>query len=65
MTKNVSYIGGFIISLARALPFVARALPTLLSGLTTGLLSGGINKEISGSGAGEDSIYTTMINAIE
>ena len=31
-------------------PFVARSLPTILSGLTTGLLSGGINKAISGSG---------------
>ena len=51
MAKNVSYTGGFIMSLARALPFVARALPIILSGLTTGLLSGGINKAISGSGA--------------
>ena len=30
---------------------LARALPTIFSGLTTGLLSGGINKAISGSGA--------------
>ena len=30
----------------------ARALPTILSGLTTGLLSGGINKAISHSGDG-------------
>ena len=45
-------------SLARALPFVARALPTILPGLTTGLLSGGINKAM-------DSIYTNTINAIE
>ena len=51
VAKNVSYTGGFIMSLARALPFVVRALPTILSGLTTGLLSGGINKAISGSGA--------------
>ena len=36
---------------ARAIPLAARALPTILSGLTTGLLSGGINKAISGSGA--------------
>ena len=48
VAKNVSYTGGFIMSLARALPFVARALPTVLSGLATGLLSGGINKAISG-----------------
>ena len=30
----------------------ARAIPTILSGLTTGLLSGDINKAISGSGDG-------------
>ena len=44
-------------SLARALPFVAGALPTILSGLTTGLLSGDINKAISGSGAAGDGLY--------
>ena len=45
-------------SLARALPFVARALPTILSGVTTGLLSGGITKAISGSGsAAGDGLY--------
>ena len=53
VAKNVSYTGG----LSRALPFVARALPTILSGLTTGLLSGGINKAISGSGASGDGLY--------
>ena len=37
-------------------PLVARALPTILSGLTTGLLSGGINKAISGKGVG-DGLY--------
>ena len=58
VAKNVSYIGCFIMSLARALPFVARALPTILSGLTTCLLSGGINKAISGSGdAAGDGLY--------
>ena len=49
--KNVSCTGGFIGMLAslaaRAIPLVAHALPTILSGLTTGLLSGGINKAIS------------------
>ena len=35
---------------ARATPLAARALPTMLSGLTSGLLSGGINKAISGDG---------------
>ena len=35
----------------RAIPLAARALPTILSGLITVLLSSGINKAISGSGA--------------
>ena len=42
---------------ARAIPLAARVLPTILSGLTTGLLSGGINKAISGSGAAGDGLY--------
>ena len=42
---------------ARAIPLPARALPTILSGLTTGLLSGGICKAISGSGAVGDGLY--------
>ena len=50
VSRNVSYTGGFISMLAslaaRAIPLVARALPTILSGLTTGLLSGGINKGV-------------------
>ena len=54
VARNVSYTGGFIGMLAslaaRAIPLVAHALPTILSGLTTGLLSGGINKAISGEG---------------
>ena len=51
---------------ARAIPLAARVLPTILSGLTTGLLSGGINKAISGSGAGDGlSLCTNKINAIE
>ena len=41
---------------ARAIPLVARALPTILSGLTTGLLSGGINKAISDKGV-DDGLY--------
>ena len=60
VARNVSYTGGFIGMLAslaaRAIPLVARALPTLLSGLTTGRLSGGINKAISGKGVG-DGLY--------
>ena len=60
VARNVSYTGGFIGKLAsiaaRAIPLVARALPTILSGLTTGLLSGGINKAISGKGVG-DGLY--------
>ena len=54
VAKNVSYTGGFLTALeslaARAIPLAARVLPTILSGLATGLLSGGINKAISGSG---------------
>ena len=67
VARNVSYTGGFIGMLAslaaRAIPLVARALPTTLSGLTTGLLSGGINK--ASIGVVMDSIYTNTINAIE
>ena len=52
VAKNISYTGGFLGMLeslaARAVPLAARALPTNLKGLTTGLLSGGINKAISG-----------------
>ena len=44
---------GMLASLAdRAIPLASRALPTTLSGFTTGLPSGGINKAISGSGDG-------------
>ena len=55
VAKNASYTGDFLGMLeslaARAIPFAARALPAILSVLTTGLLSAGINKAISGSGA--------------
>ena len=54
VAKNVSYTGfflGMLASLAaRAIPFAARGLPTTLSGLTHALLSGGLNKAISGDG---------------
>ena len=57
VARNVSYTGGFFGMLAslsaRVIPLVARALPTILSGLTTGLLSGGINKSISCKGVGD------------
>ena len=47
VAKNVSYTVGFLGMLeslaARAIPLAARVLPTILSGLSTGLLSGGIN----------------------
>ena len=33
---------------ARAIPLAARVLPTIMSGIATGLLSGGIHKGISG-----------------
>ena len=45
---------------ARAISLASHALPTILSGLTTGLLFGGINKAVSGDG-----LYTNMINVIE
>ena len=55
VAKNVSYTGGFIGMLASlaacSTPLAAPALPTILTGLTTGLLSAGVNKVISGSGA--------------
>ena len=61
MAKNVSYTGGFLAALAsladRAIPLAARVLPTIMSGLPTGLLSGGIHKAISGSGAVGDGPY--------
>ena len=50
VAKNISY--------TRYIYFVARALPTKLSGLTTGLPSGGNNKAISCSGAAAgDGLY--------
>ena len=56
VAKNVSYTVvflGMLASLAaRAMPLAARALPTILSGLSTGLHSGGINNAIIGSGDG-------------
>ena len=55
--KNVSYTGGFLGMLAS---HSARALPTILSGLTTGLLSGGTNKAIGGAAVGDGHIYTNM-----
>ena len=55
VAKNVSYTRGFLGILASLaacdIPLPAHVLPTILSGLATGLLSGGINKAISGSGA--------------
>ena len=42
---------------ARGIPLAAPVLPTILSGVATGLLSGGINKAISGSGVVGDGLY--------
>ena len=39
------------------IPLAARALPTILSGRTTGLPSGGINKAIRDGGAVGDELY--------
>lgn len=44
---NVEHRGGFLGMLAS---LAARALPTLLGGLATGLLSGGIERAVSGRG---------------
>ena len=55
VAKNVSYTR--TIPLAARVLLAARLLPTILSGLTTGLLSGGINKAISGSAAVGDGLY--------
>ena len=62
MTKNVScYTGvfhGMLASLAaRALPLAAPVQPTIMSGIATGLLSGGVHKAISGSGVAGDGLY--------
>ena len=52
---NIAYKGGFLAALAS---LAARALPTILGGLTTGLLSGGIEKAINGRGVGGgDGLY--------
>ena len=60
MARNVSYTGVFIGMLASlaacAIHLVARALPTILLGLTSDILSDGINKAINGKGAG-DGLY--------
>ena len=54
VAKNVSYTGGFFTALApliaHSLPLAARVLPTIMSGLATGLLSDNVNKANSGSG---------------
>ena len=47
VANNVSYTGGFLGMLAS---LATRALPTLLTGLAMGLLSGGISKAISENG---------------
>ena len=61
VAKNVSYTGGFFAVLApllaRSMPLAARVLPTIMSGLATGLLSGGAHKAISGNGANGDGLY--------
>ena len=47
MEANLQHRGGFLGMLAG---LAARALPVLLGGLTTGLISGGIEKAIGGNG---------------
>ena len=60
VAKNASYTGGFIMSLVCALPFITRALPTVLLGLATGLLSGGISTVIIGKGG--DGLCTSSLS---
>ena len=66
VAKNVSYTGVFLVMLAsleaRAIPLAASALPTILTGLTTGLLSVLTKRLVS---VEMDSICTNMRNAIE
>ena len=50
---NAEHRGGFLGTL---LGVAAKVLPTLLGGLATGLISGGIEKAVSGRGVG-DGLY--------
>ena len=62
VAKHVRYTGVFLAALAslaaRAIPLATRVLPTIMSGLATGLHSGGIHKALSGSGAVGDRLST-------
>ncbi len=51
---NVEHRGGF---LATLLGLASKVLPTLLGGLATGLISGGIEKAVSGRGVVGDGLY--------
>ena len=53
VAKNVSYTVFLLVLESLA----ARALPTILAGLTTVLFSGGINKAVSGSGVVGDGLF--------
>ena len=61
VATNVSYTGEFLGMLAslaaRAIPLANRVLATIMSRIATGLLSGGIHKAISDSGAVGDGPY--------
>ena len=50
LKSNLEHKGGFLSLLAG---LAARALPALLGGVTTGLISGGIEKAIAGRGIGD------------
>ena len=51
LKENLTVEGGFIGALLGMLaPLAARVLPTLLGGLATGLISGGVEKVIGGKG---------------
>ena len=51
---NLKHSGGFLSVLAG---LAARALPTLLGGLATGLISGGIERAIAGSAKSGNGLY--------
>ena len=53
LRANTEHRGGF---LATLLGLASKVLPTLLGGLATGLISGGIEKAVSGRGVG-DGLY--------
>ena len=54
LRANTSFEGGFLSMLAG---LAARILPTLLTGVASGLVSGAVEKAVSGKGAAGDGVY--------